>query len=262
MKINRQLSNAVKFIGIELDYCRQKPQRILFDHLPKCAGTTVTEYLILHFPHRYIFNTNRKANTESVRIFKELPQRTRYSYQLIIGHLSHHMLDYVHPDTIAATVFRDPVDRIISHYYYVKRTKEHYLHQWVVGNGIQLVDYCCSPPTIELRNWYTTHYSGLDIQEAEGKGEESVYRALRAITQKYKLVGFQDDLPSFIHKLKDMARLSKPFDNKKRNMTKGRSGIEDISNTIRGQIANINFLDVQLYSMLKEQVNSSPGKEY
>lgn len=254
MKIPRNFINTVGSIRTELDYWSHKPRRVLFDHLPKCAGTTITQFLMTHYPNRYIFDTNRSANVESVKYFKGLPENTRFRYRLISGHLSHQLMDYVHPDTIASTVFREPIDRIISHYYYVKRTKQHYLHDWVMRDQVELRDYCYSPPTIELRNWYTTHYSGLEVEEAERLGPEAVQHAFSIIKEKYRLVGFQDDLPSFMNRLTDMVCLSKPFKNIKRNKTKGRSGVEELSDVTREYIGNINFLDVQLYAMLKEQL--------
>lgn len=228
-----------------------RPQRVLFDHLPKCAGTTIGMYLLLHYPQQLVFRTNGADPSESIKQFQSLSQGARYRYHLIIGHGANELLDYIHPDTITLTVLRDPVDRIISHYFYVKQKKEHYLHDWVVSSDVQLEEYVAAEHSTELRNWYTTHFTGLSIEEAEREPEESIRRAAQVISTRYRMIGFQDDLPGLMSRLRDVARLHRPFDNKVRYETSKRIGLQEVPEKVRKAISEVNFLDVKLYALLR-----------
>ncbi len=247
-----QLKNIIKFsLRKEIAYRKHKPLPILFDHLPKCAGTTINQYLLTHYPQRVVFGTNVRQPTESVKKFKSLPEDSRHRYHLIIGHCTHQLLDYVHPETIKLTVFRDPIERIISHYFFVKQYKRHYLHDQVIKSNIQLEDYASSGLSCELRNFYTAHFSGLPIEKIEMNPEESVYRAASVVSEKYNIVGFQDNLAAAMDKLKNVARLPQPFQNQVLNKTRKKIGLEEISKNARQTIAEVNALDVELYALLK-----------
>ena len=247
------LNKVLRVVHGEYAYRAHKPQRVLFDHLPKCAGTTVTEYLLMHYSRPHIFRTDGSRPDESVYEFRSLPQSARYRYHLIIGHLANELMDYVHPDTITLTTFRDPVDRIISHYFFVKQNKKHYLHKAVVGSNMQLEDYATSMLSPELRNWYTTHFTGLSIDDVEQDPEGAVRFAADAIAERYDIVGFQDTLPSVMRQLRTSAGLLKPFANKVQNKTTRRPGFAEVPASVRKTIADINFVDVMLYDLLKER---------
>ena len=226
------------------------PKRILFDHLPKCGGTTVTTYLSDNFPHRLIYSIYGPDPFKAVEEFKGLPRGLRFVFRLIQGHSAHGLLDHVDPETIFTTVFREPIDRIISHYFFVKRTKYHYLYDKVRNNNIQLEDYCSSGISVELRNWYVTYFTGLKIEEAESNPQRSVDLAFRVITEKYHLIGFQDGIPAFMDELRIMAELRKPFINEYKNKTSEREMGDDVTQIARDRIAQINSLDIMLFDRL------------
>ena len=250
-----------KSIRRELAYHMYRPQRILFDHLPKCAGTTINTYLVSHFPKRLVFQTNGQNPSESVGRFQSLSERSRYRYRLILGHLAHDLLDYVHPGTITLTIFRDPIDRIVSHYFYVRQNPHHYLHDRVMKSNIQLKDYTSSGLGSELRNWYTTHFSGYSLEDAEKCPEDSVRRAFDIISERYDVFGFQDNLAESVNRLRNSARLYEPFGSQARNITPNRTGLKDIPAEVKQIIAEANHLDIRLYALLKSGRDRSYGKQ-
>ena len=211
--------------------------------------------MAMHYPRRKIFLTDTRHPSKSVQDFKELSENIRYEYCLIIGHNTHNLLDYVHPDTITLTIFRDPVERIVSHYFYVKQDKENYLHDRVVRSNIALKDYASLDLSSELRNWYTTHFTGLSIEQAEKNPDASVNLAVKIILERYNIIGFQNDLRAVMNKLRESAHLYKPFNNKIHNKTRSRTKLENISEEARRTIAKVNFLDVRLYNTLQERVS-------
>ena len=98
-------------------FSKENPNKILFDHLPKCGGSSLNKYLEMHYPRRRTFSIDGYHPEVSVEKFKNLSKKNRHGYDLVKGHLAHELLDYVHPECLKVTVLREPVDRIISHYY-------------------------------------------------------------------------------------------------------------------------------------------------
>jgi hypothetical protein len=256
--VEPHLKKLSELIRTEIVYHTKNPRRVLFDHLPKCAGTTINEYLLSHYPRRLVFRTNGRHPMESVIKFQSLPKNSRYGFHLIIGHLTNRLLDYIHPDIITLTVFREPIDRIISHYFFVRRDQNHYLHDQVSRMNIKLEDYASSGLRNELCNWYTCYFSGFSIEEAEMKPGESVNRAAQHIFNNYSIIGFQHDLPRVIEKLKSEANLYNFFQNPISNKTNGRITIEEVPDKTRKTIAEVNFLDVSLHALLKNKL----GEKY
>ena len=234
----------------EVRFAFASQDRILFDHLPKCGGTTVSAFLKENYPVRLIYETDGSNPQKSVEEFKKLPQKNRWKYHLYHGHLAHHIIDHVNSSSIFITVLREPVDRIISHYFFVKGRKSHYLHKEIVEKNISLEDYCSSGLSHELRNFYVTHYTGLSIEEAESKPVESVDLAFKILTEKYHLVGFQDEIPAFVNALIQTASLQAPFKNTVRKKSNNRLKIDSLPKSTIDKITEVNFLDARLYERL------------
>jgi hypothetical protein len=230
-----------------------RPKKILFDHLPKCGGSSLNAYLQAHYPRRKTFSTNGSDSIASADKFKHLSEDKRYGYDFIKGHMAHELLDWAHPECLKVTLFRDPVERIISHYHYAKATPIHYLHSKIHTLGLTLDDYVSLDGlSAELRNWYTTHFSGLTIAEAEQNPEESISRAVDTVLNRYDLVGFLDNFSSFTEKLREQANLRYPYENGKLNVTADKPPRNRIAPSTLSKIEQVNFLDVAFYNRLRD----------
>lgn len=238
-----------------LSYAR-RPKKILFDHLPKCGGSSVNKYLEAHYPRRKTFSTKVPMIKASVDKFKNLSISQRYGYDLVKGHGANQLLDYVHPECLKVTVLREPIDRIVSHYYYARRTPRHYLYSKIHESEMSLEDYVTLGISGELRNYYTTRFSGLTADDAEKKPNESINRAVEAILKTYDVVGFLDSFSSFADALREQARLRYKWQGEKQNVTEGRIAINDIQQSIISKIEQINHLDVVLYRKIKKEIDS------
>ena len=49
----------------------------------------------------------------------------RHKYDLIAGIQAQQLIDYAHPECLKISILREPVDRIISHYYFVCQATAH-----------------------------------------------------------------------------------------------------------------------------------------
>lgn len=251
----------------ELSYLdiRHRPKRILFDHLPKCAGLTLNAYLEWHYPRRKVFSTNpKKASSAEYRVdydvliekFRSLPEKKRHQYDLVTGHFSNELIGFVHPQCLKVTVLRDPVERIISHYFFVKSLPEHYLHSIVENNAMSLEDYATSRLSDELQNWYVTHFSGLSLQEAEARPDAAVEKAVDYVVEQYDLVGFLDDFSTFVQRLRQAANLRNDYQERERvNVTKNKPDSKTIAESTLAIIRQENHLDVAFYQAVRERLS-------
>jgi hypothetical protein len=230
---------------------KPKPARILFEHLPKCGGTTVTAYLTSQYPPRLVYEIDGRHPTRSIERFRSLSLQERYQYHLVTGHLTDELIDYVHPETIRVTILRDPVKRIVSHYFFVRKDPLHYLHDAVVRGEISLEEYGRGELSSELRNWYTSYFSRLSPRETSENPERALTLALRRIRERYDIVGFLDRLPATMNDLRARAHLWGRFPDRRLNQTPGRPPFSEIPESTLATIAAVNDLDLRLYAAVR-----------
>jgi hypothetical protein len=234
-----------------------RPQKVLFEHIPKCGGATVTHYLKSQCVDNKIFSI-RGDTRKSINNFKSLPEEKRYSYDLVLGHGAHKLIKYAHPEVLKATILREPVERIISHYYYVLRTPKHYLYEEVIEKGMSLVDYATSGISRELRNNYVCRFLQISANEVEANAEESIMRAYDILKEEYRVVGILEDLNTAMIKLAQLASFHSKFEPVKLNVTMNRPKLVDIDQETLNIISETNTLDIRLFALIKENFVKGP----
>ena len=193
----------------------------------------------------------RNDPATNIAYFKSLPEGKRYSFDLIHGHGADQLRNYSHPETLNVTIFRDPVERIISHYYYVLRSSKHHLHREVTEKRISLEDYVTTNLSGELRNNYVTRFLRISVDEVERNPEESIERAYRLIRQEYAVAGTLDQLDISMNKLTKILNSNKKFDPSRLNVTINRPKIDEIDQSVLHKIEKTNIIDVELYRLIK-----------
>ncbi len=224
------------------------PRKMIFDHIPKCGGTTIKSYLRKNYLKRSVFEINGYNPPASVTEFSELPETVRHNFDLVQGHFASSLFDAVDPRALRVTVVRDPIERIISHYHYAKRNAKHYLHEKLTKNGgLPLKEYCTSGLSGELENWYVRHFARayndqpLTIQHVEV--------AFNNFFSLYDLIGFQDDIPAFIRHVKLMARCNFPYVNSFKNSA-SRYEMGGVDEEALNAVKQANELDILLFERL------------
>ena len=258
-RLGQQFRRAVASVSRSAVYALPpKPQRLLFDHMYKCGGMSLIAYLQMHYPARKAFLTGTPNLDASVERFRALPTARRNSYQLICGHSANALIDYCHPSTTIVTLLRDPVDRIVSHYFYVKENPTHHLYQVIHERNLSLKNYATSEISAELSNWYTIHFSGMEPPEVEQNPEEAYEKALNCLLSRYHLIGFLDRITDFTAALRRKVRLRYPFGDTRRNVTRRRLPLDQVTQSARQSIYEANRLDVALYDSLLAKRGRDP----
>jgi len=123
---------------------RLKP--IIFVHIPKASGTTISKLLRRWFEPREIYEVGTKAREEDATELRRLPKP-----RLILGHAAFGLHEALHEPATYVTVLRDPVSRLISHYHYAGRTPMHPLHQRIRNGELTLCDVARRLPNLQTR---------------------------------------------------------------------------------------------------------------
>ncbi len=105
---------------------------IIFFHLPKTGGTTLS--WMARSRHMRAFGrgarleTEKKFCVEPMELYRE-QQAVRYSYDMVIGHCYYGIHTLLRKPALYIAMVREPIDRALSHYYYIKGRTDHLLHR-------------------------------------------------------------------------------------------------------------------------------------
>jgi hypothetical protein len=164
------------------DSARAQAEALLFLHIPKAAGTTLRSILERQFSAQVTFTIDGNDSQTSIKEFTSLPEAQRAKLRLVKGHMPYGLHKYLSVPATYITMLRDPVDRIISYYYFVLNSHRHYLHREVTDRNMSLPDFVRSGLTTELIDDQTRLISGVErVNTRHLDGEER--RTLRPGTE-------------------------------------------------------------------------------
>jgi hypothetical protein len=103
-------------------------EAVIFLHLPKAAGTTLNRLIEWEYPVSEMFSVDPVFYEWSVaRLQRRSPERLR-KIRMFKGHMRFGLHKILPQPATYITVLRDPVDRVISSYYFMRNYKLHPLY--------------------------------------------------------------------------------------------------------------------------------------
>ena len=234
----------------------------IFIHIPKAAGSTLTTILDREYDPSLTYTIEGDIE-QSIRKFVSLSSNYRDKIKLVRGHIPYGLHRHINRSSKYFTMMRNPEDRIISYYHYVLRSKDHYLHDEVVGGKMSLNSFIKSQITLELDNDQTRHLSGLFYDIPFGKITEDILEvAKRNIDKDFLIVGLSE-------KFDESLLLMKKFLNwrhlplyVRKNVTKNRPETNTFNSQDLNLIREYNSFDVQLYSYAAKKFEEKLEQEY
>lgn len=219
---------------------RRRMRTVIFLHIPKAAGSTLHAVLRRKYPKHQIYD----VSTAQLPAFHALPLQRRAELALVKGHMPFGIHEHIPNDFTYITLLRDPVERAISHYYYVLRRTTHNLHDRM--KRMELEDYVTSGITHEMDNGQVRLLSGHDDDlPFGGCGEQHLREAIGNLREHFSVVGlaerFEESLLLMQHAL---GWITAPY-YVKRNARLGRA--PEIPAAVRRRIADVNRFDIALY---------------
>lgn len=218
--------------------------RILFDHIPKTAGTAVSKWLTKTLGSGCV-------SPQVNGIHRQLIARYGGLYSIISAHVDFEFGEELDPRYSYITCLRNPVDRAISWIYFVLEEyefkKENNLYKSIIRlletDGKEINDDIL----LSISNLYVTHFS--KIGQIDSLIERRSVEYCLHVLRQYDLVGIQENINSFIADLAEFTGASFVDEVAKQRVTSTRPS--SISSALINRLIELNQLDIQLYNEVK-----------
>jgi hypothetical protein len=234
----------------KLDKHANQEQVLIFLHIPKAAGSTLRRIIEKQYEPSTIFTI--PSFYSSKEEFRQVAEFQLKEIKVLKGHMFFGLHEVLPKPSTYITLLRDPVERIISHYYYVLRNPSHYLYKDVKSKNMSLKEYASSGLSVELDNGQTRLISGFNFPDhSQPASQEMLEVAKQNLKLHFAVVGIAEEFN------KTLIILKKEFGWKmhfyvKENTTKNRPMKERISKETLDVIRNYNELDIELYRYAKD----------
>jgi len=223
---------------------------IVFMHIPKTAGTTLRLLIEQNYKVWEIYRENKEA-PEKIKILPYI--------KCIQGHQPFAYHDINDRPHTYITMLRDPVQRVISEYYYIKAARPHdpYIHDKIWKENLSLEDYVNSTDErflLRTQNMQTRFSSGsLTLDQID------LEKAKENLNKHFSVVGITEmfDLSIFAMK-KHFGWKDISYENRVVNKERPRN-IQYPQDLI-DNINKINQLDKALYDWSKERLIKEYGR--
>lgn len=241
----------------------QKESTVIFMHIPKAAGVTLHRIIERQYRPTAIFTIRGKRVQESVDQFRRFSEAKRRKFRVIKGHMGFGLHNLLPQQSDYITMLRDPVDRIVSHYYYVLQSgPRHYLYNTVTAQRMSLEDYVRSGITPELNNGQTRLLSGIeDIGVISNFDQCSIGfqdfpdgildQAKNNLQQHFAVVGIANRFDESLLLFKK-ALGWRNISYTQKNTTRNRPHKEDIPKETISLIEKYNELDIELFDYARK----------
>lgn len=223
----------------------------IFLHIPKTAGSTLNHVLKYqyHTPQA-IFTLDHPDPEVAGRAFCELPRKRREATRLLTGHCQFGIHRSLATPSSYFTLLRNPIDRVISHYYFVRHNPLHPDHSRMVQEKMTFEDYLNSRSVLMLENGQTRMLAGrngVDYQADYGQCDEEVLAiAEKNLLKHFDVVGLQEEFDATLLLLQKAYGWRTPY-YVTQNITQHRPQVREVSPETLDLIRSYNQIDLQLY---------------
>ena len=230
--------------------------KLIFQHLPKCGGTTFNSILMQNYTEEETFSievvTPTKLNTDD---FISLSDSEKEKINLVKGHMEFGLHENFVAKADYITFLRDPIERIVSFYYYVKRRPNHGLFRTNdFTDKTTLHEFVTKIKRGDINNGQIRFISGIDDTE-----EKMLERAICNIDNHFSHVGLLERFDESILLLQKMYNWKKPY-YKVSNKTNNRKSVSNIKPETLQAIKELNNGDFILYNkmakLFEQQIKS------
>lgn len=188
-----------------------------------------------------------------------LSQSELEQINVLTGHLYFGVHTYLPRPVSYFTILRDPVERVISHYYYVLHEPQHYL--FPLAQKVSLREYVIACGSAEPNNNQTRLLAGRDLLPDDGSCmPEMLPVAQENLRKHFRLIGLTEDFDRSLILMKKAFGWRNPYYNRQ-NVSRDRPLKTELSAETLETIRSYNELDLQLYQCAKESFQNLLAKQ-
>lgn len=219
---------------------------IIFTHIPKTSGTSFRKYSIdPNFVAEEIYESKGR-----LALITKLNKRR---IKIIQGHIKFGIHRYIARKPIYITFFRDPIQRAISEYFFIKQSKySTYTHpDYTLAESLPLHEFF----KLKYRdNLQTRFIAGYGYDKIIGNSEKLLSKAIEHLDKYYKVIGikerFNESLCCFQNYF-DWEQVTDRDYREKKTLVK--SKIEALDANVLESLQQTHALDLKLYEYAMEK---------
>ncbi|QKV54843.1 sulfotransferase family 2 domain-containing protein [Comamonas antarctica] len=226
--------------------------RLIFDHLPKTAGQAINAWLISELGTGCVTPNLIGEHSDLIRNYGG-------AYSVISAHVHFQYGETLDPRYQYITLFRDPIDRIVSWLYFVVNNHTDAQLPFLRKACLEFINNGDISLNPRISNGYVEHFSrigGISDESDEKKIEHAF-----SVIKQYDVVGLYDNIPGFLSDTATLIGVSAPEKLKGVNITKQRPQMNELSSDMRERIVALNRLDIRLFEMVVAWKNSPDVEE-
>ncbi|MEP0888221.1 sulfotransferase family 2 domain-containing protein [Leptolyngbya sp. PL-A3] len=233
-------------------------------HIPKTAGTTLGCIMVRQYGRKSVFSCHPDRNLLGCtpEDFKQLSAEERLRYNVVWGHFDFGLERDIEEPSTYITMLREPVDRAISHYYYARKRKDHYLHKKITSEKLKVKEYIVNGISQEMDNGQTrmlVKKGGWDIPFGE-LPLEFLEQAKQNLQENFAVVGTTERFDETLVLAKEIFGWTMPL-YLRWNIGDTPARRANLSSNVVEAIYQHNALDVELHRYANELMDQLIAKE-
>lgn len=232
---------------------------LIFLHIPKTAGSTFHFLLNTRYKESETHNVFGSRYSEpEIKAFIDQDVDEKKHLRLLKGHMPYGLHSYLPQPESAKyiSVLRDPVERVISQYYYIKKNVKNPLHEAVHVKKMSIEDFVSSGISIGMNNGHCRFLNGdLDQYPFNSDDRELLESAKRHIDENFLWLGVTERFDESVYLLYKLIGWDKPPYYIKENVSKVRKSREQFTAEQVDIIKEFNQFDIELYDLANKKLD-------
>jgi hypothetical protein len=223
----------------------------LFLHIPKVGGTTMAAIIFRNSGIGGAVHVNApvlEANPGALLTHGEFPR-------IALGHhkLNQVVYQLINRELVHFTVLRDPLDRVVSYYNYLRSDPRH--RKRTCAAGRTLAEFVRSADLCEIHNAQTLRLTGRlhsKVQQPGGNASlEDLEQAKITLSQRFTLFGVLESFDAFLIMIQRLLGWQDVF-YRRQNVSQRFIRPEDVDESTRSLILDRNQADQALHDYAKK----------
>lgn len=232
------------------------PPPVAFVHITKTAGGTLHQLGVAQYREDQVVRLSEDARDHPGQLADPDVRRRLDTAQFVSGHMPVDAEAWIGRPVQLLTMLRDPVERIVSHYYWMRDlAKRRNPARDQVRSGATLADYVRSPALADVDNGQVRQlaggmaYGAMPVDRAVT--DEDIVRAVTTLDRV--VVGIQGRFDESVDRICERLGWVVPERYKNRNVNPARPAITDLPRSYLAAVEDATEADRILYTAAVER---------